>query len=61
MFILSAAGLYGESQTMSDSSRLDFLICDLAIEHQNRFVDYAPLKSWCSPVLRLHFVSCSMY
>ena len=39
-------------------------LCDVAIEHQNSSVDYAPfnfMKSWCSPALRLHFVSCSMY
>ena len=46
-------------QAMSDSPILN--LCDLAIEHQNSFVDYAPLKSWCSPVLRLHFVAWSMY
>ena len=39
-------------------------LCDKAIEHQNSSVDYAPfnfMKSWCTPALRLHFVSCSMH
>ena len=35
MFILSAVALLENMQATSDSSRSEFLICDVAIEHQN--------------------------
>ena len=44
MFILSAVALLENMQATSDSSRSEFLICDVAIEHQNNSVHYAPFN-----------------
>ena len=39
-------------------------LCDIAIEHQNSAVDYAPfnfMKSWCSPCTQILFLAVCMY
>ena len=64
MFILSAVALLENMQATSDSSGSEFLICDIAIEHQINSVHYASfnfMKSRYSPALRLHFVSYIMF
>ena len=44
MFILSAVALLENMQVTADSSRSEFLICDVAIEQQNNSVHYAPFN-----------------
>ena len=44
LFILSAVALLESLQATSDSSRSEFLICDVAIEHQNSCADFAPFN-----------------